>query len=847
MSDKPVAPPAAAPSAQPHRPAEMLRHGDVPEQAALAQLAALVPGLRAATVLVIGAAIICALYFGRELLIPLALAILLGFLLDPLVRRLKRWGLPRMAAIVLVVAVVLGGVVGLGAYLGQQLAALGESLPRYQATMSEKLRGLSASVEGAGMLDGFKRALHHLQRDIAGREAEPAPGQPPQGAAQAAPEQPVQQVQVVAAPPTNVQLAQTWLLRISEPLLMAGIVILFVVLILLDRDALRDRLLRLMGGNLNMATEALDDASQRIGKYLRMQLIVNISYGVPLAAGLWLIGVPGALLWGVVAALMRYVPYAGPALAAIFPVALAFAVEPGWSMLIWTVALILALELISNNLVEPWLYGESTGLSTLAIIVSATFWTALWGPIGLILATPLSVCLLVLGRTIPALHFLEVLLGSEPVLTPAQRLYQRLLVEDVETALEIAQQAIEEGMPRSADEEQDLPLALVQFYDGVLLPALRLSSHLHSSMATAEQRFRFDNGMDGLLDELADEYPPPAHTLTPEGEVAAVHCLGSRWEVDAMAAAALAHGLRLYGHAASASTHALGARVDLASLPQLDTCQVLCLVAFSPQPQAQIRHVSRRIRRRWPHVRIIACAFNAPGLELTPQMAQRLSADELLNRMHEAVLSVSRQFADGAALEYIPAAIPEGEARRLRALRQGDMLAEDKLALYRDTVRRATNAFAVKHAQISLVDEDWVHTPGSTLADAGADPASAGLPRAQSVCAHVARNGQPLVVEDVQHDPRFARNPALREQGIRFYAGVPLRARRGEVIGTLCLMDDEPHDEEELDLQLLELMAGELMGQVRKLARRKPEAQSEPDAPPEPEALPEPDAPPPQG
>lgn len=548
----------------------MLRHGDVPEQAALAQLAALVPGLRAATVLVIGAAIICALYFGRELLIPLALAILLGFLLDPLVRRLKRWGLPRMAAIVLVVAVVLGGLGGLGAYLGQQLAALGESLPRYQATMSEKLRGLSASVEGAGMFDGLTSALQDLQRDIAGQGAEPASGQPG-GAAQAAPEQPVQQVQVVPAPPTNVQLAQTWLLRISEPLLMAGIVILFVVLILLDRDALRDRLLRLMGGNLNMATEALDDASQRIGKYLRMQLIVNITYGVPLAAGLWLIGVPGALLWGVVAALMRYVPYAGPALAAIFPVALAFAVEPGWSMLIWTVALILALELISNNIVEPWLYGESTGLSTLAIIVSATFWTALWGPIGLILATPLSVCLLVLGRTIPALHFLEVLLGSEPVLTPAQRLYQRLLVEDVETALEISQQTIEDSMPRSADDEQDLPLALVQYYDSVLLPSLRLSSHLHSSMATAEQRFRFDNGMDGLLDELADEYPPPAHTLAPEGEVAAVHCLGSRWEVDAMAAAALAHGLRLYGHTASVSTHALGARVDLASLPQLDT------------------------------------------------------------------------------------------------------------------------------------------------------------------------------------------------------------------------------------------------------------------------------------
>ncbi len=207
-----------------------------------------------------------------------------------------------------------------------------------------------------------------------------------------------------------------WLGRVAEPVTMAGIVLLFVILILLDRDDLRDRLLRLMGGNLHVATDALDEASQRIGKYLRMQFVVNITYGLPMAAGLWFIGVPGAILWGVLAAIMRFVPYVGAMISAAFPLALAFAVDPGWQMLLMTLGLIMALELISNNLIEPWLYGSSTGLSTLSIIVSATFWTALWGPIGLILSTPLTVCLLVLGRYIPALQFMEVLLGSSPVL-----------------------------------------------------------------------------------------------------------------------------------------------------------------------------------------------------------------------------------------------------------------------------------------------------------------------------------------------------------------------------------------------------------------------------------------------
>src|SRR5690606_11401457 len=168
-----------------------------------------------------------------------------------------------------------------------------------------------------------------------------------------------------------------------------------------------DRILRLMGGNLHRSTDAMDEASRRISRYLAMQLVVNVTYAIPMGLGLWLIGVPGAILWGVLAAILRFIPYAGPAISAVFPIVLAFAVDPGWDIVLWTIGLIAVLELISNNVIEPWLYGASTGISTISLISAMLFWTALWGPVGLMLSTPLTVCLLVLGRYLPQFQFLE--------------------------------------------------------------------------------------------------------------------------------------------------------------------------------------------------------------------------------------------------------------------------------------------------------------------------------------------------------------------------------------------------------------------------------------------------------
>ena len=343
---------------------------------------------------VIATVIILALYFGQDILIPLALSVLLAFLLEPLVSRLKKWGLPQLPSIALVVLFTLSLLGGAATYLGYQLGSLSQELPQYQDTIKHKLDSVKNLTKGPSVWDGAISTIDTVENSM--RDLAPMPAKAN-----------VTQVEVVGKSPSATETAKQWGITILSPLVTVGIVFLFVVLILLSRKDLHDRLLKLLGGNLNVGTDALDEAADRICTYLRMQLLVNVTYGIPMARGLWLIGVPAALMWGMVAIVMRFVPYVGPMISALFLLTLAFAVDPGWNMVLWSMGLILLLELISNNIIEPWLYGESTGLSTLAIIIAATFWTTLWGPVGLILSTPLTACLLVLANYIPALSFIN--------------------------------------------------------------------------------------------------------------------------------------------------------------------------------------------------------------------------------------------------------------------------------------------------------------------------------------------------------------------------------------------------------------------------------------------------------
>ena len=582
---------------------------------AIHKVASLVPSLRVLIGLSITSIIILGLYYGRDLLIPLALATLFGFLLDPLVSWLKNKGLPRIVSILLVISMVLGILLSGAAYLGMQLGTLSQELPTYQNTIRNKLQSLKTYSEGPSVWDGaistftvVKQTLsndntnsskHHNNLQNTNPKTKSQTSAPKETAATTdsdTEESAIPEVRVVGNQSGPIDDVTTWLLAIANPIATAGIVLLFVILILLDRSDLRDRILRLLGNNLNTATDTLDEAATRIGTYLRMQLVVNLSYGVPMALGLWLIGVPAAILWGMVAVVMRFVPYVGPMLSSIFPLLLAFAVDPSWNMVLWTLGLIVALELISNNIVEPLLYGSSTGLSTLSIILAATFWTTLWGPIGLILSTPLTACLLVLAHYIPALKFLEILLGSAPVLDAPQRFYQRLLADNIEEALELAQEDIADGLPDDADDAA-LARNVTAFYDEVSIPAMRLFSSLHNDVATAEHRLRINTSLKQFSQEMLDEYPAPS---TPPHAYPRILCVAARWEVDSKAADMLAHSLQLQSYAAQTWANPLLLQLDSIDQAQWQNVDVVCISIFNPQPSAALRLLCRLIRKRWP-------------------------------------------------------------------------------------------------------------------------------------------------------------------------------------------------------------------------------------------------------
>jgi predicted PurR-regulated permease PerM len=562
----------------------------------------------AITLALVGGGIV-ALYFGQAILVPLALAALLSFALAPLVARLRRWGLPRVPAVLATVLLAFAGIGGFGLLVGGQLAQLADNLPAYQQNIRAKLRSLQAATPSGGLLEQASDMLHELGQELQqAQEQQPTGrGGAPSGGAgkvtiERATDEPIT-VRVEAPALTPLEVIKTVAVPLLAPVGTAGIVVVFVVFMLLEREDLRDRLIRLVGGgNLHQTTEALNEAGRRVSRFLLMQLVVNATYGVPIGIGLWLIGIPNALLWGVLATVLRFVPYVGPFIAALFPIAIAVAVAPGWGLVFWTIALFLALELVSNNVVEPWLYGASTGVSTVAILVAAIFWTTLWGPVGLLLSTPLTVCLAVLGRYVPPLGFLDVLLGSEPVLTPPERFYQRMLAGDPEEGEEIAE-AFLEGRPLAA------------FYDEVALPALRLAeADRRRKVLVGERRALVTESLVKVVAELADhedpddgdgvegdgrEVPPLAWTGKP------VLCVAGRTGLDRAAAAMLAQLLERRGLGARVlPSDAIGperiADVDLGGV------ELVCLSYLGPTAVAHARQACRRLRRRaLPGARIL--------------------------------------------------------------------------------------------------------------------------------------------------------------------------------------------------------------------------------------------------
>jgi len=445
-------------------------------------------GIEGLIALAVGVTVVACLYFARAVLIPMTLAILLSFLVAPLAKSLARLKLGHVASVFAAVTISVSVIGLLGAVIANQLTDLAAGMPRYQVTVEHKLEAVHKLTIGrlshlAGMAG---QALQRATVEPAQREAPRNGAAAASGAASAA-----LPVEVREPAPTPFELARRVLSPAISPLETAFIVFVVMVVILLQRDDLRDRAIRLFGSrDLHRTTTVMDEAARRLSRYFVSQLWLNAGLGMAIGGGLFLIGVPSPILWGILAALLRLVPYVGIWIAAALATVLAAAVSPGWSMAIWSIALFVIVELLVGQVVEPLLYGRSTGLSPFSVVVAAIFWSWIWGPIGLIVSTPLTLCLLVLGRHVRRLEFLDVLLGDQPALTPVENFYQRALAGDPDEAIEQAEVWLRER-------------SLSSYYDEVAIKGLQLAANdvLRGSV-TAAQLARIEASTNDLVDGL---------------------------------------------------------------------------------------------------------------------------------------------------------------------------------------------------------------------------------------------------------------------------------------------------------------------------------------------------------
>jgi predicted PurR-regulated permease PerM len=587
--------------------------------------------------LTVTALIILFLYLGRAILEPLVIAGLLAFILTPLIRRLRMWGLWRVPAVVLTVLLALAVIAALGSTIAVQIAQLAEELPKYESNLKAKVRALSGASIASGALDRASNTLRDLQEEIT--KQAPAAGSSGQ--------KPIP-VEVRQPELRGLQAIADLVRPLLSPLATSALAILFLLFLLLQREDLRDRFLRLAGtADLQRSTAALNEAAERLSRFFLTQTALNAAFGCVIGIGLWLIGVPNAMLWGILAGLMRFVPFVGGIIAAVFPILLAAAVDPGWSMVIATAALFIIAEPLAGHVIEPLLYGHNTGLSPVAVVVSTLFWTVLWGPVGLLLATPLTVCLVVLGRHIEALQFVEVILGDEPALAPEERFYQRLLAGDATEAADQAEEVL-----------TDQPLS--SYYDAVSMRALVLA-HIDAAQGKLDrdQQVAIRDTIEEIVDDL-DEQSPAKRPDGSEIPVASkgtmpdawqvpfpILCIASRSALDDAACVLLAHLLKQRGINAWVQpfadvARAKGFRLDTRDAP------FVCLSYFgSASKPAHVRYLVRRVKRAMPASKILAGFW--------------MLRDEDSKKAEEWRLAVGAQFAATSLIEAVNICLREAK------------------------------------------------------------------------------------------------------------------------------------------------------------------------------------------
>jgi predicted PurR-regulated permease PerM len=600
------------------------------------------PELKTLVAIAVGAIVVATLYIAQDVLIPITLAVLLSFVLSPLVGLLRRMGLWRAPAVALSVLVALGAIGLVGTLLGSQAATLAVDAPQYVEAVQNKLGRIHAVA--ATRVASITRLVGRSQPPPEVPAVRPRGRTDPAALPAGTQQRPL--VVELATPKSSVlEVARHVIEPVLAPLETTVIVLIVAIFILMQREDLRDRFIRLFGStDLHRTTIAMDDAGQRLSRYFVSQLGVNTCFGVVTGVGLWVIGVPSAALWGVLAGLLRFVPYVGPLLAAVAPLTLAAAVDPGWSKTIYVALLFVVIEPLTGYVVEPLLYGHSTGLSPMSVIVAAVFWTWIWGPVGLILSTPLTLCLIVMGRHVKSLEFFDVMLGDRPALSEVNRFYQRTLANDPDEALAQAEKML-------ADR------SLVDYYDSVVLPALKLAAADEARGTISRQRAaemtRSILAVIGDLNEHADAKPPGGSTPTPVRTTVSerVACVAGRGPFDDVVSAMVAQLLAQRGVAARRVPHAFASREMIGQLDLSAVEAVTVAYLELTEAPAQLRYLIRRLRQRAPHAPLIAGLWAEGEAVLTdPKMQAALGADRYVGSLREAI------DASLAALEAAPAA-----------------------------------------------------------------------------------------------------------------------------------------------------------------------------------------------
>ena len=591
--------------------------------------------------LITTAVVIAALYFGKELLIPFALALLLTFLLTPPVTWLERLRLGR-AVSVLLVLVLAFSIAGALLWLGVgQLSGIVGSLPQYQDNIRHKLQALR-SPAGPGLVRAAD-TLKNLKTELGANtlKAEKPPEQIARAQSRARPLQPTPvPVEIVNHDSGILESLGLVSASLAHLLATAAAVVVLTLFMMVQRSHLRNRLFGLFGqGHLILMTTALDDAATRVSRYLLTQSLVNAAYGALLGFSLYFIGVPYAPFWGVLAALLRFIPYLGTFVAGACPFVLSLAVFDGWQRPLLTLGAFGLIEIATSSVIEPWLYATRTGISSLAILLSAAFWTLIWGPIGLILSTPLTVCLAVLGRHVPPLEFLYVLLGDEPALTPEVRYYQRLLAMDEDEAAEIVEDALKEKN-------------LTGVYDSVIIPALSLAEQdRHENRLDRDHAAFVFQSTGELIEELGDRRLPESDAQPPAPEAPlSILCVPSRDNADELA------GLMLVQLARRAGYHAeLLLLADLDTLParlKRDHLDVLFVSALPPFAVIHARSACRRARQANPDLKIVLGLWNSalPAEKVAERLGQA-TCDSIVTTLAEAQALLSTAQTPQPALQ----------------------------------------------------------------------------------------------------------------------------------------------------------------------------------------------------